>query len=29
MAFYCTSSDVTSCAVESYLTGRKTKAYLA
>ncbi|UCC31387.1 MAG: VWA domain-containing protein [Phycisphaerales bacterium] len=29
VAFYCTSGDLTNCVMESYLSGRKTKAYLA
>jgi uncharacterized protein with von Willebrand factor type A (vWA) domain len=29
VAFYCTSGDLTQCVMESYLSGRKTKAFLA
>jgi len=29
VAFYCTSGDLTQCVMESYLSGRKRKAYLA
>ena len=29
VAFYCTSGDLTNCVMESYLSGRKTKTYLA
>jgi uncharacterized protein with von Willebrand factor type A (vWA) domain len=29
VAFYCTSSDLTNGVMESYLTGRKSKTYLA
>lgn len=28
VAFYCTSGDLTNCVMESYLSGRKTKAFL-
>ena len=29
VAFYCTSGDLTNCVMESYLSGRKSKAFLA
>lgn len=29
VAFYCTSGDLSQCVMESYLSGRKTKAFLA
>lgn len=29
VAFYCTSGDLADCVMESYLTGRKTKTYIA
>ena len=29
VAFYCTSGDLSHCVMESYLSGRKTKTYLA
>lgn len=29
VAFYCTSENLTNCVMESYLSGRKTKTYLA
>ncbi|MCH8253694.1 MAG: VWA domain-containing protein, partial [Planctomycetes bacterium] len=29
VAFYCTSGDLTNCVMESYLSGRKKKAFLS